>query len=131
MANNIGNLQNKNGDMLFPDNMQVIVNSNGIALKFSNGYLITMQSKYIDVAVNDAWGNMAVSASFSFLDFPVAFTTIPYIYKFAQTDGSNGFIMGAIQNPPTKTNPGGYAIARGTTGTFRGYVNVLAIGKWK
>lgn len=40
MSKNIGNLQDKDGNSLFPNAIETITNSNGTALKFADGTMI-------------------------------------------------------------------------------------------
>lgn len=45
MSKNIGNLQDKDGNLLFPNAIETVTNSNGTALKFPDGTMICYGKK--------------------------------------------------------------------------------------
>ena len=109
--------------------IETVTNSNGTAIKYSDGTMIVTQKVGVSQAVTTSWHGLYVSAK-SFPDFPVAFTTL---YSCSLTlEGAlyNAWVMTSAANTLTKAGSI-YLISAESIATFNGYVNVIAVGKWK
>lgn len=106
-------------------------------IKFDNGILICWgQKKASEVSVTNQWGGVYSSGpnvqALKFNDFPIPFVEVPIITYTSLPDYNNSWFMADDSMKPTKNNPGGVQLLRGTANTGVGVIlNYLAIGKWK
>lgn len=120
---------------LFDNNLEVVSNSNGTALKFANGIMICYQKFAATVSAWSAWGGVYAGViSPQPPSFPVPFTSTPAITYGIETGGMNGWVAtrGEAGNA-TATAPGPIQIVRGSSasGTASYSVSTIAIGRWK
>lgn len=126
MANNIGNLQNKDGDLLFPNNINVITNSNGTAYQFPSGLMIcTGSGSGLD------GGTRAINFAASFISVPIV--TCSAVSAVGNPD--NYIIVSQITSVVTTgmsvtiwsgSAPGVVNFAKGGDP-----FNYIAVGNWK
>lgn len=138
MANYIGNLQNKNGDLLFPIDMEVIENDNGTALKFSNGVMICtmIKSCQFDMTTGIAWGPLYVWTNSDKIYYPQKFIDIPTIHisEYQDTTSTSNILLNYDKPIITTDYYQNVAICRpNLSSNNNGNVNFsfIAIGKWK
>lgn len=95
MSKDTGQLQDKNGNSLFPIGVEVITNSNGTAIKYADGTMICYGSNlftFEEVSI-DWWSFMNRTNSLT-TNFPMVFIGNPIV----QFGWSGIFFGGAISN---------------------------------
>lgn len=130
MSKNTGTLQNKNGDILYPANIETVTNSNGTALKFPDGTLICYKRVHYDkVPIKTSWGALYDNGnSIELGDWAVSFIDTPATTIDCQAVGGH-FPEGHQQ--VSKTSAGSCWIVRGKIGEGTGYISVVGFGRWK
>lgn len=145
MSKDIGTLQDKEGNTVYPFTMETISNDNGTALKFPDGTMICYGELIIpSIKLTPQSGGFARINTVQFYDFPVSFISTPNItYSVSEGtttgDNSAGVIItkhpdlaGSSTQNTTLTSPGRFSL--GSFGICD-YTNVKvcyqAIGRWK
>ena len=109
--------------------------ANWVYRKWNSGIAECWCRKHVSTAVNTAWGNLYVSGALSYtnITWGVSFTDIPVANITIAPNASGAFLIAGGSTSLTKTNTGGYEIARGSALASAGnfYINYYAIGTWK
>lgn len=109
--------------------------ANWVYRKWNSGIAECWCRKHVSTAVNTAWGNLFVSGALSYtnITWGVSFTDIPVANITIAPNASGAFLIAGGSTSLTKTNTGGYEIARGSALASAGnfYINYYAIGTWK
>lgn len=109
--------------------------ANWVYRKWNSGIAECWCRKHVSTAVNTAWGNLYVSGALSYtnITWGVSFTDIPVANITIAPNATGAFLIAGGSTSLTKTNTGGYEIARGSALTTAGnfYINYYAIGTWK
>lgn len=108
-------------------------NSNGTAVKFPNGLMVSWKQMQFTVEFKEEWGSLWSSPSVDLGDFPVAYAEVPVVAIISYSGGSG--VLSAINQyilNTTKTSFGTTYFARPyETGYGLVIPNILAIGLWK
>lgn len=143
MAKNIGNLQDKNGNTLFPSVIEVINQNDGIVFKYSDGTMLQTKYGTLNIPANGflQWGNDLAVAEMDLGDWIVPFISEQLLYVIGE---SHFVITGASQLNQfwpccggiiNKTKAGSFRLVRpndaGTTLSWSVRVFRTAIGRWK
>ncbi len=129
MSKNIGTLQNKNGDILYPSVVETITNNNGMAMKLADGTMICTKVISWTGVVDIPWGNLYETTSISLGNYAIPFISIPTI-SVIQCSNNGGFVEAVYGT--TMTSFGICWICRGTTNVSTTYnLHCIAIGRWK
>lgn len=135
MSKNIGHLEDKNGNSLFPDVMEVVNNANGTALKFTNGIMICYGTKLFanQNGATDYWSTFNRTPENLSCDFPVAFIgELPIItYGCYSTSGGRVSFYQTRQCTLSKTHNFGILYVKNNVQSTDVYVSYTAIGRWK
>lgn len=128
MANHIGNLQNKNGDLLFPVDMEIIENDNGTALKFSNGVMICHRIYAQNNITYGEYYNESFRCSSSIrVNFPIGFIDTPTVNVIPASP--NNFSTSIAGICPAYFD---FVLCAPSTGLgSSSFICWIAIGKWK
>lgn len=109
--------------------------ANWVYRKWNSGVAECWCRKHVSTAVNTAWGNLFVSGALSYtnITWGVNFVDIPVANITIAPNASGAFLIAGGSTSLTKTNTGGYEIARGSALASAGnfYINYYGIGKWK
>lgn len=109
--------------------------ANWVYRKWNSGVAECWCRKHVSTAVNTAWGNLFVSGALSYtnITWGVDFADIPVANITIAPNASGAFLIAGGSTSLTKTNTGGYEIARGSALASAGnfYINYYGIGKWK
>lgn len=109
--------------------------ANWVYRKWNSGIAECWCRKHVSTAVNTAWGNLFVSGALSYtnITWGVNFIDIPVANITIAPNASGAFLIAGGSTSLTKTNTGGYEIARGSALASAGnfYINYYGIGKWK
>lgn len=133
MSKNIGNLQDKDGNLLFPNAIDIITNSYGTAIKFANGLMITYRvTSPIVVDVSNTWGSIYQGKINDYYRFPVYFISTPFVIWDVVPTGSLGCFK-LCNEAPVITNEkiDNLYVGRGTSASPAVQLYILAIGYWK
>ena len=109
-------------------------NSNGDYIKFANGTMLCMKSFYVGEQTVSAYGSLYRSAEITLPDFPVEFKEIKTCHlSFEHATWSSSPVISVVNyGYPTITSPGKARLILGANNTHvGGYIQILAIGKWK
>ncbi len=127
MAKNIGILQDKDNNTVYPIGFETITNSNGTALKFPDGTMICYGERTITATNSNKVGSLYYAGSFSLGNYPVKFVERPICtlqikgdMSVVEYDYGDASYMGScyIMNATSRTNK-----------TER--IGFIAIGRWK
>lgn len=108
------------------------IGSNYIYKKYNSGLMEIWMTTSVTTAISNAWGNGYINPSpLTYPDFPVAFTSTPYVELMCLGDGTNGaWVM--YHSIPTTTSPSKYYLVRTATMESKTLkVQCHAIGRWK
>ncbi len=109
--------------------------ANWVYRKWNSGIAECWCRKHVSTAVNTAWGGLYVSGALSYtnITWGVNFIDIPVANITIAPNASGAFLIAGGSTSLTKTNTGGYEIARGSALSSAGnfYINYYGIGKWK
>ena len=109
--------------------------ANWVYRKWNSGIAECWCRKHVSTAVNTSWGSLYVSGALSYtnITWGVSFTDIPVANITIAPHASGAFLIAGGSTSLTKTNTGGYEIARGSALASAGnfYINYYAIGTWK
>lgn len=113
-------------------NCQVLSNANGVAYKFENGLMITVQRHNVYTGIANQWGALYASGQILVPDYPAAFIEVPTTTITAYGQGGT-VITGKNHSPaPTIYNAGGVEAFRGTSFSALNILfSIIAIGRWK
>ena len=109
--------------------------ANWVYRKWNSGVAECWCRKHVSTAVNTAWGGLYVSGALSYtnITWGVNFVDIPVANITIAPNASGAFLIAGGSTSLTKTNTGGYEIARGaalaSAGNF--YINYYGVGRWK
>lgn len=130
MSKNIGNLQDKDGNLLFPNAIETVTNSNGTALKFPDGTMICYGKKsYTKLNNNTPVGGLYYTSRISFGDYPQTFIEAPYTVVNACAGPYN---IAEYNSRNSLTNGGNFFFTNGTSRSNQSAtICYIAIGRWK
>lgn len=130
--NNIGNLQNKDGDLLFPNNMQIVTTSDGTGIKFPNGILICFGSKtFTNLDVSRQTENVYTTTTTEYGGtFPVNFITRP-VLTFTHWSGGSHLWLSAIGWSSINSIPSFQGFRASGNIISTAVIGYIAIGRWK
>lgn len=129
MSKNIGNLQDKDGNLLFPNAIETVTNSNGTALKFADGTMICTKVVTYTGSCNSVWGNLYDTPNIALGDYAVSFISTPVV-NVSVVGSSAGLVEGVYS--VSKTSFGGMWVCRATAFDSVTYnIHCMAIGRWK
>lgn len=137
MSKNYGTLQDKNGNSLIPNAMEVVTNTNGTALKFPDGTMICYGEKNISCEITKTLGSVYYGYVDNIAVYPVAFINDALVFFTHHTTGDvfaiqpYGYEKNINAGHNRKQYTGGVYPICGITGTQNFYVTWLAIGRWK
>ena len=97
--------------------------------QYADGWAECWGSKNYTGAASYSWGGLYALVCSS-PDYPVTFTTYPNFQREIALDGSASCWLSAW-NPPTKENPGQFALTRPTNLSINATVKFYARGKWR
>lgn len=134
MTKNIGNLKDKDGNFIFPEGIETIQNSDGIAYKFADGTLICTKIVSINVITNQPIGNLYRSISSPLGNYAIPFIEVPECYISAWGQEGDNYGIASYQSfaSPTINSFGNIIAITGINNqNCSAKINCLAIGKWK
>lgn len=136
MSKNIGTLQDKNNNIIYPIGFETVTNSNGTALKLPDGTMICYGTKsFLGQACNvDYWSNFNRTPENLSCNFPIAFVgNLPIItYGHYSSSGGRVAFYTTKQCTLTRTHEFGMLYSKNANPkTTDFYVNYIAIGRWK
>ena len=131
MSKDIGTLQDKKGNTIYPIGFEAITNSNGTAIKFPDGTMIQYASLSRTLSRTFVWNNWHLTPAQK-ETFPVPFVgTIPSLSILAYCDNVATQVI--TNGPPTLIGTNNYYI-----GSLDANINnrvhtiqYIAIGRWK
>lgn len=133
MSKNIGTLQDKSGNTLYPGVIETVTNYYGTAFKFADGTMITYRiTPAISVDISTAWGSLFHGKINDYYRFPVYFTEAPFVIWDVLPTASLGCFK-IFNEAPTITNEkiDNLYVARPNAATVSVCLYILAIGRWK
>lgn len=127
MSKDIGNLQDKSGNSLFPNVIDTVSNSNGTALKFADGTMICYGYKRgLSYTPDDMW-NWCDRTSALTVILPVSFAIAPAISITSATFGVIGTNINAVYNDKFSF----YGFQPKNCGATSMDVCYIAVGRWE
>lgn len=120
----------KNGNEINSNNIQVVENANGTALKFPNGIMICYKDvSFTNVNVTSAWGILYESGELNFGNWPVEFKATPVTSLDIKT--SSGIIIESHFGV-TVAKAGAFWACRPNSYTGISLTaSVIGFGRWK
>lgn len=126
MNNNIGQLQDKNGNSLFPENTQIETINGDTIIKFPNGQMIIYGERSISYTISDFW-SWCDRTNAMVINYPIQFSEKPTVLLTSNSFHIVGVCVSARDN--SSFTAYGYQ-PKGQNGTGL-YLMFQAIGKWK
>lgn len=132
MSKNVGSLQDKDGNLLFPNVVDVVTNNNGTAIKFANGIMIccgtvSMGNQTFNTVY---WTNLHRSNNEDmYITYPVPFTTI--ISCNMNANVGTGWVITKYAGSLVQTPKCVVVAPSGYTDTQEVKLSYCAIGTWK
>lgn len=129
MSKNIGQLQDKNGNSLFPIGVEIINNSNGKAIKFPDGTMICTLKISQTIDISQSWNGFYYSHILT-LPFVINFVELYSCTRDVFCGGRNVWIMSG--GFPNINGTGNFYILCPESATGIGVeIHITAIGRWK
>lgn len=112
-------------------NNLITTSNNGNVLKFNNGLMIITQKIAVNTAINTSWQGHYISSTINMTNFPVEFINLlSCTLTLESTNSTNAWLMTDGTNSVIKAG-NARLISPESISTFKGNVNIIAIGTWK